>query len=104
MIINSVENIWTTTEKMIEVLPILNHEEADIRLIFQETMSDEAAVIVAKDMEVVLVVVYVSEQLECFLPPWCMTIDSNQFVKIKMIYDNLVKEICIPGATCYHQL
>ena len=67
-------------------------------------MSDEAAVIVAKDMEVVLVVVYASEQLECFLPQWWMTIDSNQFVKIKMIYDNLVREICYPGATCYHQL
>ena len=33
---------------MIEVLPILNHEEAKIRLIFQETMSDKAAVIVQK--------------------------------------------------------
>ena len=54
---------------MIEVLPILNHEEAEIRLIFQETMSDEAAVIVAKDVDVILVVVYASEQLECFLPP-----------------------------------
>ena len=56
-------------------------------------MSNEATVIVAKDMDVVLVVVYASEKLECFLPPWCMAIDFNQFIKIKMIYDNLVREI-----------
>ena len=70
---------------MIEVLPILNHEEAKIRLIFQETMSDEAAVIVAKDVDIDLVVAYASEQLECFLPPRCIAIDSNQFIKIKII-------------------
>ena len=56
-------------------------------------MINEATVIVAKDMDVVLVVVYASEKLECFLPPWCMAIDFNQFIKIKMIYDNLVREI-----------
>lgn len=85
MIINSVENIWSTTQKIIEVLPIFNHEEAKIRLIFQETMSDEAAVIVAKDVDIDLVVVYASEQLYCFLPPCCIAIDSNQFIKIKII-------------------
>ena len=69
---------------MIEVLPILNHEEAKIRLIFQETMSDKA-VIVAKNVDIDLVVVYASEQLECFLPPCCIAIDSNQFIKIKTI-------------------
>ena len=85
MIINSVENIWSTTQKMIEVLPILNHEEAKIRLIFQETMSDKAAVIVAKNVDIDLVVVYASEQQECFLLPCCIAVDSNQFIKIKTI-------------------
>lgn len=90
---NSIENVWGITEKTNEVLPILNLEEADIRLIFQERMKSKAAVIAARDMDIILPVVYASEQLECFLPPWCIDIDSNQFIKIKMIYDNLVSEV-----------
>lgn len=54
---------------MIEALPILNHEEVDLRLIFYESMSNEAAVIFAKNTVVFLLLIYVLEQLDCFLPP-----------------------------------
>ena len=97
MIINSGESdqsIWSITEKTIEVLLILNHDEADTRLSFHERISNKAIVIVAKDADAFLLLIYVLEQLECFLLPWCMAIDSNHFIKIKMIFDNLVSEIC----------
>ena len=48
---------------------------------FHERMSNEAAVIVTKDTDVFLLLIYALEQLDCFLPPWCMAIDSNQFIK-----------------------
>ena len=62
-------------------------------MIFHERMTNEAAVIVAKDTDVCLRLIYACEQLDCFLPPCCMAIDSNHFIKIKMIYSNLVGEI-----------
>ena len=80
LIINSGErgeNICSTTEKTIEACPILNHEEADTRLIFHERISNEAVVIVAKGSDAFSLLIYVLEQLEYFLSPWCMVIDSN---------------------------
>ena len=56
-------------------------------------MSNETTVNVAKDTDVFLLLIYALEKLDCFLRPGCMAIDSNQFIKIKMIYDNLVSEI-----------
>ena len=58
-----------------------------------ERMSNKTAVVVAKDIDVFLLLIYALEQLKCFLPPWCMVIGSNQFVKIKMIDDSVVSEI-----------
>ena len=46
-------------------------------LISQERISNESAVIVAKGADAFLLLNYVLEQLEYFLPPWCMVIDSN---------------------------
>ena len=81
------------TEDTIEVFPRLNFEETDTRLIFHERMSNEAEAIDARDTDVFLLLTHVLEQLKCFLPPWCMTIDSNQFIKSRMIYNSLVSEI-----------
>ena len=88
-----VVKIYGATKKTIEVLPILNHEEADTRLVFHEEMSNEAAVIVAKDKDVFLLLIYALSQLECFLPQWYMKVDLSQFINIKMIYNNLGSEI-----------
>ena len=49
--------------------PISNREEAGTRLIFYARMCNEAAVVVAKDADVFLLLVYVLGQLECFLLP-----------------------------------
>ena len=50
-------------------------------------MSNETVVIVAKDAD------YDLGQLECFLPPWCLKINSNQLININIIYDNLGRKI-----------
>ena len=57
-------------------------------------MSNEAAVIDAKDTDDFLLLICALEQLKCFLPSWCMATDSNQFIKIKMMYSIFVSEIC----------
>ena len=66
--INSDENIWCITKETIEVLPTSNHGEADTRLILHADMSNDAAVIVGKDTDMVLLLIQASGQLECFLP------------------------------------
>ena len=51
-------------------------------------MSNGKTGIVAKDKEVFLLLVYTLGQLKSFFL-WCyMKIDSNQFIKIKMVYVN----------------
>ena len=56
-------------------------------------MSNEAAVIDAKDTDDFLLLICALEQLKCFLPSWCMATDSNQFIKIKMMYSIFLSEI-----------
>ena len=70
------ESIWTI------------YEEADTGLIFHERISNKAVVIVAKDTDAFLPLIYVLEQLECFLLPWFMAIDPNHSIKIKIIYSS----------------
>ena len=66
LIINNGETI---TKETIEHLPISNCEEADKRLVFDAAMSNEAAIIVPKDMNEFLLLTYGSGQLECDLIP-----------------------------------
>ena len=66
--INRGEIIWSITKETIEVFPISNREEADRTLIFHEGMSNEAAIIAAKDGDVFLLLIYALGQLEYFLP------------------------------------
>ena len=70
-----------------------NHEKPDTKLIFHPGLSNKAAVIIAKDGDVFLFVIYALGKLECSLLPWYMKIDSHQFIKIKKIYDYLKSEI-----------
>ena len=56
-------------------------------------MNNKAAVIVAKDADVYLPLIYALGQLECFLQSWYLKIDYNQLINIKMIYNNSVSEI-----------
>ena len=54
-------------------------------------MCNKAAVVVAKDADAFLLLVYVLGQSECFLRPWHTNNDSNPFVNIRMIFDNFLK-------------
>ena len=54
LIINSGKNTLRITRETIEVLPISNHEEADTKLIFHSRMNNEAAGVVAKDTDALL--------------------------------------------------
>ena len=64
MIINSGENSRNITNEMIEFLPTPNHEDVGTRFNFDATMSNVAAVIVAKDEDVILFLIYPLGQLD----------------------------------------
>ena len=89
MFINSGENIWSITKETIDILPITNHEEADKWLIFDAGMSKDTAVNAAKDTDVFLLLIYALSQWKYFLSSRYKKINSNQFINISMIYDNL---------------
>ena len=53
-----------------KVSPISDHEETKTRLILHTEMSNEAAVIAAKDTEVLLLLIHALGQFKYFLFPW----------------------------------
>ena len=71
LFVNS-ENILSITKETIEVFSISNHEEVDKML-----MSNEVPVIVTKEADVFLLLIYALSHLECFLFPWHMNINAN---------------------------
>ena len=48
-------------------------------------MDNEVGFIVIKDVDVFLLLIYALGQLECFLPPRFMKIDSNHLININII-------------------
>ena len=65
---------------------MLNYKEADTRSIFLiRNESNEVLVIVVKDTDMVLLLIYVLSQLECFLPSRYMNIDSDRFGLLTLI-------------------
>ena len=60
---------------------------------FHARVSNKTVVIFGKNADVVLLLIYALIQLECFLPPWYMKINSKTFININIIYDNLESEI-----------
>ena len=82
MVINSDENTRSITKETTEVFSISEHEEADTRLFFHAGMSNEATVIVPKDSEVFLLLIYSLGQFDDFATPpplWYMKIDFDPF-------------------------
>ena len=69
--------IHRITKEKIYVFPILKREKAHPSLIFHVRMNNEAAVSVAKDVNVLLILIYALDQLKCFLPPRYMS-QGNQ--------------------------
>lgn len=65
---------------------MLNYKEADTRSIFLiRNESNEVLVIVVKDTDMVLLLIYVLSQLVCFLPSRYMNIDSDRFDSLTLI-------------------
>ena len=93
MIINSGGKTQRITKDTIEVLPMSVHEETNKRLIIHARISNEAVGIFGKNVDVFLLLIYALIQLECFLPPWYMKINSKTFVNINIICNNLQSKI-----------
>ena len=58
MIINNNENEWGIAKRGLKASQCQNHEEIDEILIFHTTISNEAAVVVSKDVRLLLLLVY----------------------------------------------
>ena len=92
LIINSGENSRNITNEMIEFLPTPNHEDVGTRFNFDATMSNVAAVIVAKDEDVILFLIYPLGQLDWFPQSLHMKIESNQYINFNIIYNSMEAE------------
>ena len=92
MTINSGENTRNITNEMTEFLQPPNHEDIGTRFIFDARIINVAAVIVAKDEDVILFLIYPLGQLECFPPSLHMKIESNQYINFNIIYNSMEAE------------
>ena len=93
LVINSKEETWKITRKMIEPLERCNHEEADYRMIYHATKLRLKSNIVAKDTDVLILLLYamsqMTEEAQLF-----MKIDSSEYIDIRAIYNQLGYDIC----------
>ena len=65
-----IDRVPAMTIKTGEILSISNRKEAGTMLVFHAVMSNEAVVIVAKDGDVFLLLIYALGALECPFLPW----------------------------------
>ena len=79
--------------RQIQVPSISIKEKAVTRLIFYTALGKEEAVAAAKDTDALLLLNLHLRSLKCVPLSWYMKIDSNQYIDINMIYDNLVSEL-----------
>ena len=83
--INSEEETWLIDGNMTYDMSRCNHEEADTRLVLHAAMTDSPAVIIAKDTDVLILLIYAMSKLST--QRWYMKIDHEKYVNV----DRLVK-------------
>ena len=72
--INEGETVWKISDKKVTSLSKCNHEEADTRMVMYAAMHNNPAVIVAKDTDVFILLLYATT-LQKKPPSWYMKID-----------------------------
>ena len=101
VIVNDDKRPWKITREFSEIIFISNQEEADTRSILHALQEDTKVVVVSKDTDVLILLVYAYAK---FKPTkeWYMKIDVNKFASVKSIVEYLGINIfhLPPANTC----
>ena len=91
------KNTWKITREFSEIIFKSNHEEADTRIILHALQEDTKVVVVSKDTDVLILLVYAYAKYKP-TKEWYMKIDANKFASIKSIVEYLGSNIsvCLP--------
>lgn len=87
IVINDQANTWKISSSSTQKIFECNHEEADTRLVLHALLEDTKSVIVSKDTDVLVLLIYA---FATFRPMsnWFMKIDFNKYVNIRKIVDH----------------
>ena len=88
---------WKITREFSEIIFKSNHKEADTRIILHALQEDTKVVVVSKDTDVLILLVYAYAKYKP-TKEWYMKIDANKFSSIKSIVEYLGSNIsvCLP--------
>ena len=97
LIVNDDKNTWKITREFSEITFKSNHEEADTRIIMHPLQEDTKVVLVSKDTDVLILLVYAYAKYKP-TKEWYMKTDANKFASIKSIVEYLGSNIsvCLP--------
>ena len=87
------EKTWKINEADFESSFLCNHEEADSRIVLHASQSTKNVVVVAKDTDVLVILVYAYLRVSP-VNSWVMRYDSSKFANIGTIAGFLGHEIC----------
>eukprot|EP00794_Sanderia_malayensis_P012581 gene12581-biopygen10020 len=93
LIITCKDEAWEISKTSVKALPRSNHEEADTKIILHASSIDTAVVVVAKDTDVFVLLVYAMQNCSPS-EEWYMCIDNNKYVKIRNIIQRFGSKIC----------
>lgn len=92
LVINSKNITWKLTQRTVEEIEHCNHEEADYRMIYHAGKTNTKAVIVSKDTDVLVLMMYAMT-----LKPhaeWYFQNNPSNFVNVRMLCNHFGHEIC----------
>ena len=97
VIVNDDKNTWKITREFSEIIFKSNHEEADTRIKLHALKEDTKVVVVSKDTDVLILLVYTYAKYKP-TQEWYMQIDANKFASIRSIVEYLGSNIsvCLP--------
>ena len=90
-IINTKEETWKITRQTVQLLQRCNHEGADYRMVFHAGKTQSKAVIVAKDSDVLTLLLYAMTLTT--EANWLMKIDTSEYVDVRTINDHFGYDI-----------
>ena len=93
LIITCGEGAWEISKSNVKVLPKCNHEEADTRIILHAISNDTPVVIVAKDTDVFVLLLYAIQKCKP-TNEWFMCINNEKIVTIRGIAETFGSKIC----------
>ena len=93
VIVTANDNTYEINEYGVTTVFKCNHEEADYRLVFHAVRSDKDVVVVAKDTDVLILLVWAYNNFS-IKHQWFMQYDTEKFANISMICTFLGEKLC----------